>query len=503
MGVRAVSGSHPARGSDVQFVASARCKDFMKVAHVIPNLFSGGASGSLIWLSGRLAQAGAGQYVVSLGRVGASERRQLERNAAIVLESPEAQVIDDAIAWADIVFVHFWNEPGLARFLRAPHPAMRLTIWLKVYGGFAPQVLTSDLVTYADQLISTSSGSLCLPAIANAARAPICVPGCANFSSIVQRPRKPSDRVRVGYLGAVDFVKLHRHYVSMSSRVDRNVVFPVWGNGTAYPSLRADAEQMGTADRFAWHGPTSDVGSAFDAMDIFGYPLCSDTYAANDQALQEAMYAGLAAVVFDHPGLRDLAKDDVTAVVVREEREYVRAIERLIDDPERRRSIGAAAAAHIRQRFDPETQLDRIVNVLDDLAASMPKRTRSWTGPVLRADDGAGLFIETLGEFSDRFGRSFAARATDPADEEITKASPGLLNAGSGGILGYRNAFPGDPFLAFWSGLGLFGNEAFAPAIAEFIAARRLGLDGSRVDPWIRAAFAGTRGSPRVAIMAS
>ena len=85
---------------------------------------------------------------------------------------------------------------------------------------------------------------------------------------------------------------------------------------------------------------------------------------------------------------------------------------------------------------------------------------------------------------------SFAARATNPADEEITKASPGLLNAGSGGILGYRNAFPGDPFLAFWSGLGLFGNEAFAPAIAEFIAARRLGLDGSRVDPWIRAAFA-------------
>jgi hypothetical protein len=61
------------------------------------------------------------------------------------------------------------------------------------------------------------------------------------------------------------------------------------------------------------------------------------------------------------------------------------------------------------------------------------------------------------------------------ADRTISAASP-ILAQGEGGIVHYRNAYPRDPHLRWWSALVSAATGASAQAAAESAAAVALGL---------------------------
>ena len=71
------------------------------------------------------------------------------------------------------------------------------------------------------------------------------------------------------------------------------------------------------------------------------------------------------------------------------------------------------------------------------------------------------------------------------AEAEIAASSAMLADGGAGGVLHYRRAFPGDAYLRLWSGLVLRAQRRPALAIAEFEAARTLGLDHWRLSWYI------------------
>ena len=71
------------------------------------------------------------------------------------------------------------------------------------------------------------------------------------------------------------------------------------------------------------------------------------------------------------------------------------------------------------------------------------------------------------------------------ADREIAAASPLLAGRNTGGVLDYRNYYRNDAYLRLWSGLVLAAEGQFALAVAEFSAARRLGLNQRRVQEYL------------------
>src|SRR5690606_38124000 len=72
----------------------------------------------------------------------------------------------DVLAQADIVLVHFWNNPALYAFLRGPLPAMRMIVWSAILGERPPQVIPPALLDIADLFVASSPGTLRLPTLA-------------------------------------------------------------------------------------------------------------------------------------------------------------------------------------------------------------------------------------------------------------------------------------------------------------------------------------------------
>jgi glycosyltransferase involved in cell wall biosynthesis len=468
----------------------------MRVLHIIPELTLGGGSRHTLAVAKRLHGEGIPQEVISLGPAHRVSREWLSSLDVKLEQSPSHARICESVGAADVLLVHYWHSARLERLLRLPLPAARIAVWAKIYGGYAPQLLSAALAEFADRIFVTASASLDLPALGAFPDRGVLLPTSPDLDRLPapDGERKRSGRVRVGYLGYVDFVKLHPDFVAMSSAVDRDVSIPVWGAGGAYPAIRSQASALGQSERFELHGPTEHVGDALCSIDIFGYPLCALSYATSDKSLQEAMYVGLPAVVFDRPGLRDLVRDGETAYVVRDQNEYTQAVTRLVDDADLRVAMGQSAKRFLLQNCHPDRLFDKLLGELTALA-SLPKRARSWPGEVV-ADDGAELFVDALSEHGDIFRTSLAsrgARACEDFDEAITGINFQLRNPGAGGLFEYRQVFPADPYIAFWCGLALLGAEEYRGSLSEFAAARRLGLPQARVRPWVVEALARMR----------
>ena len=219
-------------------------------------------------------------------------------------------------------------------------------------------------------------------------------------------------------------------------------------------------------------------------FDVFGYPLAPDTYATSEKALQEAMWAGVPPVVLPHGGVIELVEDGVTGLVAASEQDYPDAVARVLLDGDLRRRLGSQAQRWVRAAHDPVRWARAAVRLVEEVSQE-PRRARA----VLPggADPAAGCFVRSLGAM----GRPFAISAqasmaseVDPAavqlaDEEIA-ASGTSLAKGEGGVLHYRNTFPDDAHLRFWSGLILAAAGRSAEADTEFRAAQDLGLADGR-----------------------
>jgi glycosyltransferase involved in cell wall biosynthesis len=455
-----------------------------KILHIIDRLSGAGPTRSLIALAKYQSRLGLAHEhrAAALERDAYPHALILAKRAGIgLLRGPDPENLRREIAAADIVLVHFWNNPVFYEFLHSEWPAMRLLLWFKILGDKAPQVITPDLVECADFCVATSRQTLQLPALAAAVRRECAdtVPGIADFERLEDCRPAPHDTFNVGYIGTLSRAKIHPSYVAMSAGIDiPNVRFVLCGAG-GDEELRCEAERLAPDGRFVFRGFVENIRPVLETLDVFGYPLCEDTYATSEKSLQEAMYAGVPPVVFPHGGVRDLVEDGQTGLVVRSGREYREAIEHLYRTPPERQRLGVNARDFVRRQFAPQDAARQFGRIYERMMGR-PKRQRRWTG-VGKDATAAARFVAAMGDTAPQF----AASLRDPdaeAERQIAESSP-LLAMGEGGVFHYRRHYPEDPWLRFWSGLILLGQQRREKAAGEFQAAMRLGLDRCWIPP--------------------
>jgi tetratricopeptide (TPR) repeat protein len=342
--------------------------------------------------------------------------------------------------------------------------------------------------TYANPAISS------LPEETRRQRAAMVFCG-AEFGRIGTTTPKAHPDFQVSYIGTVDPTKMHPGFVAMSSAVNvPQVRFVVCGGGGTQ-WLTAEAQQLGSLERFDFRGAVEDIASVLATTDVYGYPLCEDTYAAAEMNIQEAMYAGIPVVAFPHGGLKNLILHGETGLLVNSPDEYARAIEYLYQNPAERTRLGANAAAYARLHFGAEIT-GRGFNEVFQRMLLQPKRTRrwpDWPGDALPSElimnPGARLFVESLGAA----GRPYADSALAPTTTEKLKAEEDIL---SQTLLthyccsyGYAKTFPRDSLLQLWSGLGFMARSHFTDALEAFRQAQKNGFNHWRLN-WYAAVAA-------------
>jgi glycosyltransferase involved in cell wall biosynthesis len=451
----------------------------LKVLHIIPRLSNAGPTRSLLAVVKALADLHIPitHRLISLdSSIHPFVALRVKKAGISILKQPHQSTLHQEIKIADIVQVHFWNHPNLYEFLHSDLPEMRLLFWFKVFGAHPPQVITEDLVRCADYCLTSSPGSLALSSFncltpeikrekTNFALSP------AELERLQDLKPQPHDYFNVGYIGTANFTKIHPRFVEMSAEVNIDQIrFIVCGGNDQELVERVQA--LGVSDRFNFRGYVEKIQDVLTILDVFGYPLRQDTYATSEQALQEAMYAGVPPVVFPYAGIGSLVEHQVTGLVVHTEKEYIQALELLKQEPELRQNLGNNAQKYAQEYFNPIKSAQTISQAYNQL---MGKSKQPYRGLHQKTKTPSETFAAALGEGGKPFWTSLQQLDGVTAATEAIANSSNVLTMGEGGIFHYRNVYPNDPYLRLWSGLVLKAQQQQERAQAEFEAAIALG----------------------------
>ncbi len=474
------------------------------VLHIIQALSLGGAARSMIAVAKYSSRFGAYRHSVIALQMADPQAVSLAEEAGMsVLVAPDESVLESELHNADIVQVQYWNNPETFAFLHRMFPPMRLILWYHIAGNGSPQIITPELAALPDVNIPCNPFTFYdlpvfrdMPAVLKDTRAVLAY-DAADFDRVRTVKLQAHKGFNVGYIGTVDFVKMHSNFVPMSAAVDiPGVKFIVCGGGIER-ELERQATALHAAEKFDFRGYVQDIASVIAELDVYGYPLCQDTYAAAELNLQEVMYAGVPPVVFPYGGIKRLVEHNTTGLVVNSEREYTEAIEYLHKNPEERARLGANAAEYARNVFGAENAA-WVMNSLYTRLAMQPKRQHAWghnpdipllEQPLLYRDiagqpeqrSAASLFVESLGEAGAEFATSLYSRdeiGVLRAEKRIMSSTHLVMQTG---LVPYRQFAPGDPHLQLWTGLAYEGRRQDSEALAAYLAAQELGFKEWRV----------------------
>jgi glycosyltransferase involved in cell wall biosynthesis len=135
------------------------------------------------------------------------------------------------------------------------------------------------------------------------------------------------------------------------------------GDGQFLHELRLAAERAGIADRVRFLGQRADVRQLMTAADVFCQPNTGPE--PFGIVLVEALYAGLPVVSSGFGGAVEIVDPTCGVLTAPGDAEAVAAaLRNLIQDPSRRRALGAAGPGRAELLCDPDRQLNAAAAVL-------------------------------------------------------------------------------------------------------------------------------------------
>ncbi|MDC0156172.1 glycosyltransferase family 4 protein [Verrucomicrobia bacterium] len=462
----------------------------ISVVHLVPRISRGGGTASPLNIARQLQLRGSSSHLfVSLAKAEPETAQSFEKEAFPIINAPNPEQLDELMAQADIVQVDWWNTPETANLLSRALPPSRLVLWSVVTGDAPPHVISEDLLAKVDHFVACSPYSMELPSVKNLSNPSkkefIHIP--ANFGRLRNLRKKEHEGFNIGYIGTIDYAKMHRDYLAMCKSLDiPEVRFLVCGQGRSLGELKDQSIKQGMGDRFRFFGYVEDIAEVISEMDVYGYPLNENTFAAAELNLQEVMWAGLPIVSSPHGGVPFLIQHEETGLLVDNEKDYRLAMEHLYHHPAERERLGKNAAAYARKHFDPEISADRFEKLYAKILsrpkeAKPPTRVEVSSSQGSTSQSGARLLIESIGDFAKPLRTSMESMQNADAlaaDKEIA-GSDDLFHQGC--IIQFLHAYPTDPWLHLWNGLMKWTGKSFSGAHDSWSMAVRYGIERQRV----------------------
>ena len=370
----------------------------MKIAHLAAHL-GGGVGKAHAAIRGVDPRAADHTYLLLESPRDRRYCEAIEASGANLMECPEPALMQRVLSEADIIQVEFWNHPRLYEVLaKTSLPAGRYVFWCHI-SGLAPPLVAEGLIEAANAFVFTSACSL-RPGL----RGNLSVIGSGfGFDNPRRRSANSDGKVVGGYLGTVDFVKMSPDFFAAVDAIDAdNFEIRVYGAcaENAPPTLSHHA--MRHPERVSMMGQTDDPAGALSQLDFFFYPLARGHFGTAENALVEAMSAGLAPLVLDNPAEMAIVSHGETGLVAADLGDLSQKLSEIIGDRRLRERLGDAAAKDAQRRFRPEVSRDAFAALYARLAAT-PRATPDF-GSVL----GRAPLDWYLGSFPDGSAKGLA-----------------------------------------------------------------------------------------------
>lgn len=367
----------------------------------------------------------------------------------------------EMIKSSDIVLVHWWNHPLLYDFLvRSTLPPCLLIIWSHNSGFSAPCVFTKKILNYPDFFVFTTPISFQTKEVkqlsAGAKKNLRVIWSTGGIDHVKGVKPKKHIGFNVGYIGTVDYAKLHPHFLAMCGKISiSDLKFIVCG-GPSEKEIKDEAEKMGVLDRINFTGQILDTAQYLQIFDIFGYPLAKNHYGTCEQVLQESMAAGVVPVVLANPAESYIVKNKLTGIVAKNEREYVKAIKVLYNNHQLRNLLSKNARKYALENFSLEKMANEWNKIFDEVL-NFPKTVKKWdiNKKNITSRD---VFLESLGGY----GKPFVDYCNVENNKDKKLAIEKIKRLGKlanwrsknkSTVHHYNFFFPNDKYLNTWSKL--------------------------------------------------
>ncbi|MEI6415053.1 MAG: glycosyltransferase [Pseudomonadota bacterium] len=165
------------------------------------------------------------------------------------------------------------------------------------------------------------------------------------FGDFTEPNLDESEPLSVGYLGSLNFSKLHPEFVDYLAAVNLpNFRVRLIGDLLNRDILEQQSTRAGRPDLLEFRGYTQDVAAELRHVNVLAYLLNPRHYGTAENALLEAMSMGIVPIVLDNAAERNIVEHLCTGLVVRSPREFSEAVTWLENNPRKRVEIGRQAA---------------------------------------------------------------------------------------------------------------------------------------------------------------
>lgn len=295
-----------------------------------------------------------------------------------VIACPIPKRLNELIEASDIVQLEWWNHPATIKTLCSQSLSpMRLLVWCHV-SGLYNLIIPIGLIQAAQRFIFTSPCSYNAKEVSGLPsevrdRCAV-VSSSGGFDGLPFPQENSNNHISVGYIGSLNFAKLHPHFVEFLSAVNiPDFKVRLIGDVRNKDILERQCVQVDRPGMLEFRGYTENILSELGSINVLAYILNPEHYGTTENALIEAMAMGIVPIVLDNPAERRIVDDRKTGLIVRSPGEFAKAIKWLFENPVDRQRLGRQASESVRERFSAE-KMEAVLNGHYQSILSMEKR---------------------------------------------------------------------------------------------------------------------------------
>lgn len=357
----------------------------------------------------------------------------------------------NTIKSVDVVLIHYWNHPLLYEFLVTQIlPPCRLIMWSHTSGFHAPQIFSKKLLDYPDKFVFTTPMSyLCKEVKKYKDNNKLdYVWSTAGLSYIKDVKKNKHKTFNMGYIGSIDFAKMHPDFVQICSKIDiPNVKFIICGDGCDLDTLKQQVKSLKLDTTFEFYGYVQDIKPYLSLFDLFIYPLSKTHYGTCDQVIAETMACGIVPVVFDNYMENYMVHHLYSGMVAKNEKEFIKYVKLLYKNKSIRQILESNAKIEAIGKFSVGNMKHKWDKIFKEII-NLDKCEKKWNNSDNLNINPYEIFLESIGQYS----KIFLSNDEKKIKIFLNKSTIWKSN-GNGSIKQYQRFFKKDSLLYNWSKL--------------------------------------------------
>lgn len=319
----------------------------MRILHLTSHLGAGLGTVIMDWVKKENAREPYKHEILCLDYANEKAQRWAEENDIPMgwnkVEPKTRFILYESIADADIVVLHFYDHPMIYELLSWTLPPCRMVAWC--HKNF---VVPKKYLRYPDLFLDTS------PIQGHGKH----IWSTGNMDRFLNLEKKEHEGWNVGTILSP---KLHANFTDICERIKKVNKFIFLGDhnpNRSYPEY------------FNFVGKVDDVAPYLAEMDIFLYPLKETHWGTCEQALGEAMSAGIPVVAMNNRAEREIIRHTYTGYLAQDEQGCVEGVEWILTFPGVYRHLQKNGRERAQILYDHDKMISQWNQVFEEMMKS-------------------------------------------------------------------------------------------------------------------------------------